>query len=149
MAIATKPVVHDGTPALIAWVLEARLTVYLARLCLTLPFWWSGIDKLFHPHAALAEIQGLGLPSSWILYGLLLIVQLGGSLAIIFNRFAWLGAGALGVFTAIVTYMAHAFWTLQGSARFAEMNDFLEHISLIAGMLFAALYCHEVKTRDR
>jgi transmembrane protein len=149
MDIASKPAMHDDTPALIVWILEARVTIYLARLCLTLPFWWSGIDKLFHPHAALAEIQGLGLPPSWLLYGLLLIVQLGGSLAIIFNRFAWLGAGALGVFTAIVTYMAHAFWKLQGPARFAEMNDFLEHISLMAGMVFAALHCHEVKAVDR
>ena len=149
MDIAAKPDIHDDTPALIVQILEARVTVYLARLCLTLPFWWSGIDKLVHPHAALAEIQGLGLPPSWLLYGLLLIVQLGGSLAIIFNRFAWLGAGALGVFTAIVTYMAHAFWKLQGPVRFAEMNDFLEHISLIAGMVFAALHCHEVKENDR
>ncbi|GLQ51799.1 DoxX family protein [Dyella flava] len=149
MDVATKPDIHDDTPAWIVQILEARVTVYLARLCLTLPFWWSGIDKLVHPHAALAEIQGLGLPPSWLLYGLLLIVQLGGSLAIIFNRFAWLGAGALGVFTAIVTYMAHAFWKLQGPARFAELNDFLEHISLIAGMVFAALHCHEVKESDR
>jgi transmembrane protein len=149
MATVMKPAIHDDTPALIVRILEARVTVYLARLCLTLPFWWSGVDKLLHPHAALAEIQGLGLPSSWLLYGLLLITQLGGSLAIIFNRYAWLGAGALGVFTGIVTYMAHAFWTLQGPARFAEMNDFLEHISLMAGMVFGALHCHEVKVRDR
>lgn len=149
MTITAKPAMHDDTPALIVQLLEARATVYIARLCLTLPFWWSGIDKLLHPHAALAEMQGLGLPPSWILYGLLLIVQLGGSLAIIANRFAWLGAGALGVFTAIVTYMAHAFWTMQGPQRFAEMNDFLEHVSLIAGMVFAALHCHEVKAADR
>jgi transmembrane protein len=149
MAITTKPAVHDDTPALIVHILQAPLTTYLARLALTLPYWWSGIDKLLHPHAALAEIQGLGLPPSWLLYGLLLLTQLGGSLAIIANRFAWLGAGALGVFTAIVTYMAHAFWKLQGPARFAEMNDFMEHISLVAGMAFAALHCHEVKVRDR
>jgi transmembrane protein len=149
MATATKPAIHDDTPALIVRLLEARVTVYTARLCLTLPFWWSGIDKLVHPHAALLEIQGLGLPPSWLLYGLLLIVQLGASLAIIVNRVAWLGAGALSVFTAIVTYMAHAFWKLQGPERFAEMNDFLEHISLIAGMAFAAMHCHEVKADDR
>lgn len=149
MDTAAKSAIHDDTPALIVRLLEARVTVYTARLCLTLPFWWSGLDKLFHPQAALVEIQSMGLPPSWLLYGLLLIVQLGGSLAIIVNRFAWLGAGALGVFTAIVTYMAHAFWKLQDPARFAEMNDFLEHISLIAGMAFAALHGHEVKATDR
>jgi hypothetical protein len=34
---------------------------------------------------------------------LLLIVQLGGSDLVIFNRRAWLGAGALGAFTLIIT----------------------------------------------
>jgi transmembrane protein len=147
--MASLPIQHDDTPALIVKILDARVTTWLARLCLTLPYWWSGVDKLLHPHAALSEIQGLGLPPSWILYGLLLIVQLGGSLAIIFNRYAWLGAGALGVFTAIVTYIAHAFWKLEGPARFGEMNDFMEHIALIAGLAFAALHCREVKERDR
>jgi transmembrane protein len=149
MAIATPIPTRSDTPALIARILEARATIYLARVGLTLPYWWSGIDKLLHPHAALAEIQGLGLPPSWILYALLLIVQLGGSLAIIVNRFAWLGAGALGVFTALVTCMAHAFWTLQGPARFAAMNDFLEHIALIAAMVFAALHSHAMKMVGR
>lgn len=149
MTATSKPVHHDDTPPPIVKLLDARATTWLARLCLTLPYWWSGIDKLFHPHAALAEMQGLGLPPSWVLYGLLLIVQLGGSLSIIINRYAWLGAGALGVFTAIVTYMAHAFWKLEGAARFAEMNDFMEHVALIAGMAFAALHGHEVKERDR
>ena len=149
MATVAKSAIHDDTPPLIAHILEARVTDYLARLCLTLPFWWSGIDKLFHPHAALMEIQSLCLPPSWILYGLLLITQLGGSLAIIFNHFAWLGAGALGVFTAIVTFLAHAFWAVHGPARFAELNDFLEHIALIAGIVFAALHCHKVKAYAR
>lgn len=138
---------RTDTPAFISALLELRSTAFLARVALTLPFWWSGVDKLLHPAAALAEIHALGLPSSWILYVLLLIVQLGGSLAIIVNRYAWLGAGALGVFTAISTYVAHAFWNLEGAARFAEMNVFMEHIALIAGMAFAALHCHEVKDR--
>ena len=93
-----------------------------------------------HPQAALAEIAGLldttrPVPA----YVLLLIVQIGGSLLVIFNRITWLGAGALGAFTLIVTILAHAFWKLDGSARFAEMNTFMEHIALIAGFVFVAI----------
>lgn len=138
---------HTDTPAIIAALLEARLTTLLARVALTLPYWWSGIDKLVHPHSALAEIRSLGLPGSWMLFVLLLLVQLGGSCAIIVNRYAWLGAGALAVFTAVVTCLAHAFWKLDGAARFAEMNVFMEHIALIAGMAFAALYSHAAQGR--
>jgi transmembrane protein len=60
-------------------------------------------------------------------------------LLVIFNRWTWLGAGALGVFTLVVTVLVHAFWSLDGAARFAEMNTFLEHMALIAGFVFAAM----------
>ncbi len=113
---------------------------WLARVALTLPYWWSGIDKVAHPQAALAEIAGMvGATQPLPLYIPLLIVQLGGSLLVIFNRWAWLGAGALGMFTLIVTILAHTFWNLDGPARFAEMNTFLEHMALIAGFVFAAM----------
>ncbi|MGH8159953.1 MAG: DoxX family protein [Rhodanobacter sp.] len=138
---------HPDTPAIIAAILDARITTLLARVVLTLPYWWSGIDKLFHPQAALAEIHAMGLPGSWILLTLLLLVQLGGSLAIIVDRYVWLGAGALAVFTALVTVLAHAFWTMDGPTRFAEMNVFMEHMALIAGMAFAALYSQAAKAR--
>jgi transmembrane protein len=128
------------TPRWVASILDSRVTLLLARFALTLPFWWSGIDKVTHPQAALAEVAGLvGTTQPLPIYVLLLIVQLGGSLLVIFNRWAWLGAGALGVFTLIVTILAHAFWKLDGPARFAEMNTFLEHMALIAGFVFAAM----------
>lgn len=133
------------TPAWISTLLMSQVTIVLARIALTLPYWWSGIDKLSHPAAALAEMHGLGFPASWWLYGLLLVVQLGGSLAIIANRYAWLGAGALAGFTLFITCIAHGFWKLEGAQRFAEMNVFMEHIALIAGMAFAAMHCHAAK----
>ena len=138
---------QSGTPEPIRSLLEWKGTDVLARIALTLPYWWSGIDKLIHPAAALAEFQATGLPASWTVYGLLLLVQLGGSLTIIANRYAWLGAGALAVFTAIATYVAHAFWKLDGAQRFAEMNSFLEHIALMAGFAFAALFLNKVRRR--
>ena len=149
MRSTTKLATRDDTPIWVVGFLESPLTVCIGRLSLTLPFWWSGVDKLIHPHAALNEIQSLGLPSSWALYVLLLIAQLAGSAAIIFNRFAWLGASGLIVFTAMATYLGHAFWRLQGLDRFNELNDFMEHISMMAGLLFAALHCHEIKLKER
>lgn len=138
---------HADTPAWVRAVLTSGFTVLLARVALTLPYWWSGIDKLSHPTAALAEMHGMGFPASWWLYGLLLLVQLGGSLAIVANRYAWIGAAVLGGFTAFVTCIAHAFWKLDGAQRFAEMNIFMEHMALIAGMAFVAMHCYGVKQR--
>jgi uncharacterized membrane protein YphA (DoxX/SURF4 family) len=65
----------SDNPAIIAGILRAPVTVWLARIGLTLPYWWSGVDKLLHPQAALAEMHATGLPASWLLYALLLMVQ--------------------------------------------------------------------------
>jgi len=127
------------TPTWIVATLRSPAAWWLARVALTLPYWWSGIEKLLHPQAALAEISSLGLPSPEISYAMLLLTQLVGSLLVICNRWTWLGAGALGVFTAIVTVLAHPFWNLQGAERFAAMSTFLEHIALIAGFVYAAM----------
>jgi uncharacterized membrane protein YphA (DoxX/SURF4 family) len=128
-----------GVPAWVAGILDARLTRWLARLALTLPFWWSGVDKLLQPHAAMVEITGMGLAAPGLVLVATIIVQLVGSLLIICNRYAWFGAGALAVFTALTNLIAHAFWNMSGSVRFAEMNTFMEHIALIAGFVFAAM----------
>ena len=137
------------TPRWVAAILDNTATWLAARVALTLPYWWSGIDKALHAQSALAETAGLlGTSSPLPFYIALLFVQLGASLLVIFNRWAWLGAGALGVFTLIVTVIAHAFWKLDGAARFAEMNTFLEHMALIAGFVFAAIASHRLVSKS-
>lgn len=138
---------HRDTPAWVAAVLAAPATWLLARLALTLPYWWSSIDKALHPQAAQAEIAGLlGGASPLLPYVALLVTQLGGSLLVILNRWTWLGAGVLGVFTLFVTILAHAFWKLDGAACFAEMNIFMEHIAIIAGFALTAILAHDRST---
>ena len=63
--------------------------------------------------------------------------------------FVWLGAGALGVLTVIAAVAAHPFWDLQGSAHFMAVNDFFEHIALVAGCVFAALFAEHTNRAPR
>lgn len=128
------------TPRWVGVLLDAPVTLVLMRLALTLPYWWSAIAKILHPGAALAEVAALGMPAPELVLAATLAVQAGGSVLIVWNRHAWLGAGALAVFTGFATLIGHPFWRLEGAARFEQMNSFLEHIALIAGFgLVAAL----------
>ncbi|MFV3130651.1 DoxX family protein [Niveispirillum sp. KHB5.9] len=136
------------TPAPIASLLEAPAINLAGRILLTLPFWTSGIAKLLDLDAALGEAAHFGLEPAWATVIATLIVQLGGSAAIIAGRFAWLGAGGLGVFTAIATLIAHPFWTIADPmARFHERNTFLEHAGLIGGLVLAAILAHRRERR--
>lgn len=131
------------TPVPIAALLESPALNLGARVLLTLPFWTSGIAKLLDLDGALAEAAHFGLEPAWVTVVATLIVQLGGSAALITGRFAWLGAGALGVFTALATLIAHPFWTMADPmARFHERNTFLEHVGLVGGLILAAILTH-------
>jgi transmembrane protein len=119
--------------------LRAPATAAAARIVLCLPFWWSGLTKLLDFSGGTAEMAALGLEPAWLFNALTIFVQLGGSLLVILNRWTWLGAGALGVFTALATVTAHRFWTLDGIERVRELNTFLEHLAIIAGFVLVAI----------
>jgi len=42
------------------------------------------------------------------------IVELGGSVLVILGRIVWLGAGGLGVLTAVAMFAANDFWAKSG-----------------------------------
>jgi transmembrane protein len=116
-----------NTPAPIARLLGDRRFAVLAATLLTLPYWTSGIAKLFDLGGALGEARHFGLEPAALVVALSIAVQIGGSLLVILGRKAWLGAGALGVFTAAATLIAHPFWQVADPiARFHERNTFLE-----------------------
>ena len=72
------------------------------------------------------------------------IVELGGSALVVFGPWVWFGAGGLGVLTAVAMFAANDFWTKAGDDRFIAMNDFFEHLGLIAGLvLVSGLSLHE------
>lgn len=129
-----------NTPAPIARLLGDRRFAVLAATLLTLPYWTSGIAKLFDLGGALGEARHFGLEPAALVVALSIAVQIGGSLLVILGRKAWLGAGALGVFTAAATLIAHPFWQVADPiARFHERNTFLEHVGLVGGLMLAAI----------
>lgn len=128
------------TPSLIAGLLGDRRFATLAATLLTLPYWTSGLAKLLDIPGALGEARHFGLEPAILTVAATILVQIGGSLLIIVGRQAWLGAGAIGVFTAIATLIAHPFWQVADPmVRFHERNTFLEHVGLIGGLMLAAI----------
>jgi len=51
----------------------------------------------------------------------------------------WLGAGGLGVLTAVAMLAANDFWAITGRDRFMAVNAFFEHLGLIAGLVLISL----------
>ena len=128
----------DETPSWVSAILDWRLVSVAARIALTSAYLLGGLTKLFNFAGAVAEQESFGLRPGWLWASLAIGVELIGSVLVISGRFVWLGAGALGVLTAIATLVANNFWTMQGQARFAATNTFFEHVGLIAAFVLVA-----------
>ncbi|SNS31544.1 DoxX protein [Sphingomonas laterariae] len=128
------------TPQSIARLLQERRFATGAIALLTLPYWSSGLAKLADLPGALGEARHFGLEPGWLVVAATILVQIGGSALLLLRRSGWLGAGALGVFTAAATLIAHPFWRIADPvARFHERNIFIEHAGLIGGLMLAAI----------
>lgn len=128
-------------------LLASRVFYTVAAAFLTFIFWWSGITKLLDFAGATAEMQHFGLQPAWLIAALTIAVQLVGSLLIISaSRWAWLGAGALSVFTLATIPLAHRFWEMQGLVAMLERALVQEHISVIGGLALAAAFAHWQRT---
>src|ERR1700758_2229707 len=112
-------------------ILDWRWTWLLARIALTSAYLLGGLTKLSDIPAAIAEQEHFGLHPGWLWASLAILVELGGSALVLSGYLVWLGAGGLGVLTAVAMGVANNFWAMSDHARLQAANDFFEHVGLI------------------
>jgi uncharacterized membrane protein YphA (DoxX/SURF4 family) len=127
------------TPRWIAAILSWPWLLPISRAALVSAFLIGGIQKLVDFPAAVAEQAHFGLKPAWLWAAAAIVVELGGSALVIFGRWVWLGAGGLGVLTAVAMLTANDFWAKTGDDRFMAINAFFEHLGLIAGLVLISL----------
>jgi uncharacterized membrane protein YphA (DoxX/SURF4 family) len=127
------------TPRWVAAILSLPWLLPISRAALVSAFLIGGIQKLIDFPAAVAEQAHFGLQPAWLWAAAAIVVELGGSALVILGRFVWLGAGGLGVLTAIAMLTANSFWTMEGHDRFMALNAFFEHLGLIGGLVLVSV----------
>jgi uncharacterized membrane protein YphA (DoxX/SURF4 family) len=127
------------TPRWVVAILSWPWLLPVIRIALTSAFLIGGIQKLVDFPGAVAEQAHFGLQPAWLWATAAIIVELGGSALIIIGRWVWLGAGGLGVLTAVAMFIANNFWTMTGHDRFMALNSFFEHLGLIAGFVLVTV----------
>jgi uncharacterized membrane protein YphA (DoxX/SURF4 family) len=127
------------SPRWVSAVLEHPATWFCARVALVCAYLIGGLTKLFDLPGAVAEQAHFGLHPPEVWAAVAIVVEIVGSLLIIWGRLVWFAGGALAVLTAIASLVAEDFWKMQGHARFVAMNSLLEHIGLIGAFAMAAM----------
>jgi transmembrane protein len=123
---------------LIETITGSRAFGFVARAVLTSMFWLSGIAKLADFNGGVAEMAHFGLEPAQFFNIVTAATQIVGSALIIANRWTWLGAAMLAVFTALTIPIAHAFWTMEEPMRTIEFHVVMEHITLIGALMVVA-----------
>src|SRR3984957_8445927 len=126
------------TPRWIGAILCWPWLLPVARIALASAFLIGGVQKLVDFPGAVAEQAHFGLQPAWLWAAAAIIVELAGSALVIFGRWVWLGAGGLGVLTAVAMLTANNFWAMTGHDRFIALNAFFEHLGLIAGFVLVS-----------
>ncbi len=126
-------------PTMIARLLDQGWFLLLARIILTFAFWGSGLAKLINFQEGVAEMAMFNLPNPTLMNILTIVTQLGGSLLIILNRWTWLGAGALAVFTALTIPLVHHFWTMPQPQATQSFHTATEHITVIGALMIVSI----------
>lgn len=130
---------NTETPRSIEAILSWPWLLPVVRIALTSAFLIGGIQKLVDFPGAVAEQAHFGLAPAWLWATAAILVELAGSALVIFGRWVWLGAGGLGVMTAVAMVTANNFWSLTGHERFMALNAFFEHLGLIAGLVLMSV----------
>jgi len=130
---------RSDTPNWVARVLSWSWLAVAARVALVSAFLIGGVQKALDFQGAIAEQAHFGLQPAWLWATAAIIVELGGSVLVILGRWVWLGAGGLGVLTAVAMLTANDFWTKAGHERFLAVNAFFEHLGLIAGLMLVSM----------
>jgi putative oxidoreductase len=114
---------------------DASYLILLARVLLSSPFLYSGVDKCWRWSAAQREVAASGLPWPTLLHLVTVVVQLGGGLSLLLGIEARLGALLLLLFLIPVTVMYHPFWKRSGAELVVEADHFLSNLAIIGGLL--------------
>jgi uncharacterized membrane protein YphA (DoxX/SURF4 family) len=133
--MSTKTDIPRWITAILSW----SWLLPISRIALISAFLIGGVQKLVDFPAAVAEQAHFGLQPAWLWAAAAIVVELGGSALVIFGRWVWLGAGGLGVLTAVAMLTANDFWAKIGQDRFMATNAFFEHLGLVAGLVLISL----------
>lgn len=138
----------NNNPVWVKKILSIHGLLPLLRLALVSAYLVGGINKLIEFHMAIEEQASFGLQPAWLWASTAILIEIIGSLLVIFNRFVWLGAGALGCLTAIAMLVANDFWNHTGPAFFSTFNSFFEHLGLIAALVMVTILSNQ-KTKPQ
>ncbi|MBY7831728.1 DoxX family protein [Vibrio fluvialis] len=110
-----------------------------SRLLVTFVFWYDAAGLIVNFNGTKAMMAGFGFHPETLYALLTIVVELIGCLFILFDRYVWLGAGMLSVFTFLTIILVHDFWNMSGIEALNAKLESEEHLTVIGGMIVVSI----------
>lgn len=115
------------------------LGLLIGRILLAAIFVVSGFNKLMNFEQSAAYIANAGLPVPDLLLVMAALIELVGGMLIAVGYKARWAALMIFVFLIPVTYIFHAFWSVEEDQVQQQMIQFQKNVAIMGGMLYIAL----------
>ncbi|WP_404300886.1 DoxX family protein [Alicycliphilus denitrificans] len=110
----------------------------LGRLMLVALFLPAGIAKLTGFSGTAGYIASAGLPAPALAAAVALLVEILGSLALLFGFGTRIAALVLGLFTLAASFFFHAYWSAPADQAYVTQLLFFKNIAIVGGLLVLA-----------
>lgn len=112
-----------------------RYLIYVGRFLMALVFVLSGIGKVSNFGGTERLLASEGIPLAAIATVVVIVVELGGALMLMFG--VWPGWAALALFLYLipVTLVMHNYWAAPPEQHQNQLVHFLKNVSIMGGLL--------------
>jgi len=110
------------------------------RLLLAALFLPAGIGKITGFAGTVGYISSVGMPLPTVAAMVALLVEVGGSLALIAGFGTRLAALVLALFTLVASFFFHAYWGVPADQAFVQQLLFFKNIGVVGGLLVLAAH---------
>lgn len=110
----------------------------IGRLLITALFLPAGISKLINFAGTVGYFTSLGITAPSFTTGVVIAVEILGSIAILLGFRTALASIGLAVFTLIASVIGHAYWAVPADQAFVAQLLFFKNIAVVGGLLVLA-----------
>jgi putative oxidoreductase len=114
---------------------QNKVLYMLARLCMAAIFIIAGVRKAMGYAGTVKYFGTIGLPMPEIMAPLVILIEIGGGLALLFGFRTQIIAIILALFTIGTAVIAHQFWAVDATQFSGQLNNFLKNIAMVGGLL--------------
>jgi len=129
--------------------MSSRNVFTVGRVLMALIFLVAGVRKWINYAATTGYLGSMGVPLPEIALPLIILLEVGGGIALAIGwRTSWVAA-ILGLFCIGSGLLGHQFWAVDPAQFANQLNHFLKNMAMAGGFLVVLAMSLELRGKDR